>query len=716
MSQTFHPNEANPQHSPAPTAIDLASASIAERRQLSIMLCDLVGSTALSARLDPEDLSVVIRDYQARVRKTVEPFGGFVARYVGDGVLIYFGWPAANEANAEQAVRAALALVDAINQSLMGTESLRVRIGIATGLVVIGEPIGTGEARHQTAVGETPNLAARLQSLAEPNCKVIDGATRRQIGDLFRCQDLGMVSLKGLPQQVPAWQVIKQESVESRSEVLHLATTRLPLVGRENEIALLLRCWCQTKDGGGRVVLLTGEPGIGKSRLAADLMERLAGEPHTRLSYFCSSQHQASPLFPVIAQFEATADFARNDAPGVKLEKIKVLLAKALVQPEDIALIAELMCLVDCGLALPAPERRERLLGALVGQLTALAAQQRVVILFEDAHWVDPTSLELLSRMVLHIRGLPVLLVISSRPGFHPTWAGLPHVQSLELGGLGRREATVLATRTAGASSLSAMTIEQIIARTEGVPLFIEELTRAVVEADWHDTIKKSEQPLVLPPGAVPAALYACLAARLDRLPTAREVAQVAAVIGREFSFDLIAAVIPSSNGSLEAALVRLVEAGLISPRGSSPRLQYTFKHALIRDVAYSTLLRDRRRRLHAQVAEALEHSPEQVESVPELLAQHYALAGMTEPAVRHFLAAAKRAYRASAFREAASHLRRGIELLEHLPEGALRKRLQMDLKATLALVRDASKGYGHMLQSVFASWRNPGSPFERRW
>jgi predicted ATPase len=274
----------------------------------------------------------------------------------------------------------------------------------------------------------------------------------------------------------------------------------------------------------------------------------------------------------------------------------------------------------------------------------------------------------------------------------------------------------VLTMRAAGATALSATVIEQIIARTEGVPLFIEELTRAVVETDWHDSMNKSEPALALPAGAVPAALYASLAARLDRLPAAREVAQVAAVIGREFSFDLLAAVIPSSNGSLEAALVRLVEAGLISPHGAIPRLRYTFKHALIRDVAYSTLLRDRRRQVHAQVAEALEHFPEQVESVPELLAQHYTLAGMTEPAVRHLLRAGQRAFRSSAYREAASHLRKGIELLEGLPEGALRKRLQADLKATLALVRDASRGYGHMFQSAFAGWRNPGSPFERRW
>jgi class 3 adenylate cyclase len=717
MPQAFHPNDINAEHAPALTASDPIFKPVAERRQLSIMFCDLVGSTAISARLDPEDLSVVIREYQARVGKTIERFGGFVARYVGDGVLIYFGWPAANEANAAQAVRAALALIDAFDRTSVSTESLQVRIGIATGLVVVGEPIGTGEARQQTAIGETPNLAARLQSLAEPNSVVIDGATRRQIGDLFQCQDLGLIALKGLAKPVPAWQVTRQGSVGSHSEALHVATTRLPIIGRDDEIDLLLRCWHQTKDGRGRVVLLSGESGIGKSRLAADLMERLVGEPHSRLFYFCSSEHQASPLFPVIAQFERAADFARRDPPGVKLRKIKSLLAEASVQPEDIALIAELMCLVDCGLTLPAPDRRERQLDALVGQVSALAARQRVVMLFEDAHWIDPTSLELLSRIVLRIRGLPVLLVISSRPGFHPSWASLPHVVTLELGGLRRREAVALATRTAGATALSGAAIEQIIEHTEGVPLFIEELTRAVVEADWHDTmLKKSAPGLALPPSAVPAALYAPLAARLDRLASAREVAQVAAVIGREFSFDLLAAVITPANGSLEDALIRLADAGLISPQGAIPRSRYAFRHALIRDVAYSTLLRDRRRQLHAQVAEALEQVPEQVGSVPELLAQHYTLAGLTEPAVRHLLAAGQRALRASAYREAALHLRKGIELLESLPEGALRKRLQAELKATLALVRDSSKGYGHAFQSAFAGWRNPRSPFEGHW
>jgi class 3 adenylate cyclase len=664
-------------------AVEHAVRTVAERRQLSVMFCDLADSTALSSRLDPEDLSTIIRAYQSRVTTAVARFGGFVARYVGDGVLVYFGWPAAHESNAEQAVRAALAVIEAVAEAPVGTASLQVRIGIATGLVVVGEPIGAGEARQQTAIGRTPNLAARLQSAAQPGGLVIDAATRRQIGSLFECQDLGPLDLKGFAETVPAWQVTTAAH-HSRSEALHSAASLIPLLGRDQELSALSQRWLETKSGEGRVVLLAGEPGIGKSRLVVTLMERLSGESH-QLCYFCSPQHQDSPLFPVLGhmarQGSWDGDLAEVARPG----------------------------LTELGQKYP--------LDTITRQLAEVAARRPVLILFEDVHWIDPTSLELLDCLVPYLRSLPVLLVVSSRPGFSPRWAGLPHVSSLTLSGLRRREALMLATQTAAPAVLPATILEQIVRRAEGLPLFVEELTRAVVDADWHDAAPMmSASVSKLPDHTVPAALYAPLAARIDRLQGVREVVQAAAVIGREFTLELLAGVTRLSEQPLLDALAKLSEARLMC-RSSSASESYAFNHMLIRDVAYSMLLRDRRRQLHQQVAEVLRgRCMEQGDAAPELLAHHYALAGLTEPAVRYWLLAGRRAFRMAAYREADRHLRKGIALLDRIPEGGRRAHLASELKSALSLVRDAAKGYGHAFQSVFAAWRGGGNTVLRLW
>ena len=412
-----------------------APETTAERRPLSVMFCDLVGSTALSSRLDPEDLREVIRTYQACVATTIQQFDGFIARYVGDGVLIYFGWPEARETDAERAVRAGLAVATAVSAAPRGSEPLQVRIGIATGLVVIGEPIGSGDSRQQTAVGETPNLAARLQGLAGPNQVVIDAATRRQIGGLFECQDLGTVELKGLRAAVPAWRVLNEGILASRFEALRPTTTQL--VGRDEEMEMLLRRWAQAKAGNGRAVLISAEPGVGKSRLAQALTELLAAEPHTRLRYFCSPHHQDSALYPVIAQIERAAGFQHADRSEARLAKLQALLAPTSPPVADVALIAELLALpmTDLGppLGLTPQRKKDRTFEALLRQVEGLSRQQPVLMQFDDIRWIDPTSNELMGRVIERVSSWPVLLLAMFRLEFQPPWIGQPHVMMLTL-------------------------------------------------------------------------------------------------------------------------------------------------------------------------------------------------------------------------------------------------------------------------------------------
>jgi class 3 adenylate cyclase len=458
----------------------------AERRQITVMFSDLVGSTALSARIDPEDLREVISAYQKCVAETVRRFGGFVAKYMGDGVLVYFGYPQAHEDDAERAVRAGLELIGAVS-GLKPKAPLQTRVGIATGLVVVGDLIGSGEAQERGIVGETPNLAARLQGIAEPNVVVIAEATRRLLGNLFELEDLGAKDLKGIAGPVRAWAALRASSVESRFEALH-GTDLTALVGREEELELLLQRWARAKTGEGQVVLLSGEAGIGKSRLTAALLERLASQPHTRLRYFCSPQHTDSALYPIIGQMERAAGLAHDDTPQAKLDKLDAALAPTSTATQDAALFAGMLSLPNDGrypaLDLAPEQRRQRTLEALTAQLAGLARRKPVLMIVEDAHWIDPTSLEVFGRTVDQIKTLPVLLIVTFRPDFNAPWVGQSHVMFLALNRLGEREAAAIIIHLIGNKELPADVMAEIVERTDGIPLFVEEMTKAVLEAE----------------------------------------------------------------------------------------------------------------------------------------------------------------------------------------------------------------------------------------
>ncbi len=457
----------------------------AERRQVTVMFSDLVGSTVLSARMDPEDLREVISAYQKCVAETVERFGGFVAKYMGDGVLIYFGYPQAHEDDAERAVRAGLELVAAVG-ALKTHAPLQTRVGIATGLVVVGDLIGSGASQEQAIVGETPNLAARLQGVAEPNSVVIAESTRKLVGNLFELADLGAKDLKGIAGPVRAWAALRASSAEGRFDALH-ASGLTELVGREEELEILLRRWSKAKTGEGQVVLLSGEAGIGKSRLTAALLEHLASEPHTRLRYFCSPQHTDSAFYPIISQTERAAGMAHDDTTQAKLDKLDAVLAQTSTPIQDAALFAEMLSLANDGrypaLDLAPEERRQRTQEVLTAQLAGLTRQRPVLMIVEDAHWVDPTSLEVFGRTVDQIKTLPVLLIVTFRPEFNAPWAGRSHVTSLALNRLGEREAAAIIARIVGNKELPADVTAEIVERTDGIPLFVEEMTKAVLEA-----------------------------------------------------------------------------------------------------------------------------------------------------------------------------------------------------------------------------------------
>ena len=596
----------------------------AERRQVTVMFSDLVGSTALSARMDPEDLREVISAYQKCVAETVGRFGGFVAKYMGDGVLVYFGYPQAHEDDAERAVRAGLELVAAA--SSLKTHG-RTRIGIATGVVVVGDLIGSGASQEQAIVGETPNLAARLQGIAEPNKVVIAEGTRRLLGNLFELEDLGAQDLKGIAGPVRAWTAVRSASVEGRFEAFH-ASGLTDLVGREEELELLLRRWSKAKTGEGQVVLISGEAGIGKSRLTAALLKNLAAEPHTRLRYFCSPQYTDSAFYPFIGQMERSAGFARDDASQARLDKLDALFAPSLMSAEDVALIAEMLSLPNDGrypvLNLTPPQRRQKNLEGYVLQVGAFARQNPVLMIFEDAHWTDPTSLELLGRIVDRIADLRVLLIVTFRPEFEAPWIGRPHVTALTINRLAQRDIDAMIDRVVGNKLLPASIRQDIIERTDGIPLFVEEMTKAVLEAESEGDARLTAANMPSPALAVPASLHASLMARLDRLGAAKDVAQIGAAIGREFSHALLAAVVREPEAELRLALERLVTAGLLFRQGVPPHATYLFKHALVQDAAYGTLLREPRRALHARIAETIESQfAEIAESRPELLARH---------------------------------------------------------------------------------------------
>jgi class 3 adenylate cyclase/tetratricopeptide (TPR) repeat protein len=682
--------EASPATSPVP-----AAAREAERRQLTVMFCDLVGSTPLSQRFDPEDLREVIGAYHLCVTNTVARFAGFVAKYMGDGVLVYFGYPEAHEDDAERAVRAGLAVVEAVG-GLATPEPLNVRLGVASGLVVVGDLIGAGAAQERGVIGETPNLAARLQTLAQPGTLVIAESTRRQIGALFETEDLGPQALAGFAEPQHPWRVLGESGVVSRFEALR--SDAAPLVGRDEELDLLLRRWQQAKTGEGRVVLISGEPGIGKSRLTAALSERIEIEPHTRVRYFCSPHHQDSAIYPFIIQLERAAGFARDDTVERKLGKLRELLAPGARRDDEIELLAELLSLPNSAgnLNLSPQRKREMLFEALLYQLEALARIRPVLMVFEDAHWVDPTSHELLDLTLDRVRRLPVLLIVTFRPEFQQAWGGQPHVTVLALNRLGGRDGATLVDRLAGNAGLSRDTVDEIVERADGVPLFVEELTKAVLESgDRDNRVAAVLAASPLPSAAIPATLHASLIARLDRLgPIAREVGQIGAVIGREFGYDLIERVAQRPETELRAGLDRLTEAGLLFCRGAAPQSFYLFKHALVQDAAYGTLLRTRRQELHARVVAVLEQgSADLIDRQPELLAHHLTAAGDAERAVDQWLKAGQFATERSAHREAIRHLEHGLATLSAVPTGPARDSREIDLQLARGLSLFTTEG-----------------------
>jgi class 3 adenylate cyclase/predicted ATPase len=682
---------------PATMMVASPTPDAAERRQITVLFSDLVGSTALSTRMDPEDLRKLISAYQKCVAEAVLRYGGFVAKYMGDGVLVYFGYPQAQEDDAERAVRSALDLVAGVAK-LKTDARLQTRVGIATGLVVVGDLVGSGEAQERGIVGETPNLAARLQGLAEPDVVVIADSTRRLLGNLFELRDLGHRELKGIAGAAQVWAALRPASVEGRFEAFHGSHLSL-FVGREEESQLLMRRWSRVLDGEGQVVLISGEAGIGKSRLTATLLEQIEEEPHARLRCFCSPQRTNSALSPIIGHMERAAGLKHDDSAQARLDKLDVLLAKSATSPDDSALLAELLSLPNDGrypqLTLDPQQRRQRTLGALVTQIEELSRLDPVLMIYEDAHWTDPTSLELVGRILERIIRLRVLLIITFRPEFQPPWIGLPHMTTVTLNRLGKKDINAIIDRMVGNKSLPAGIREDMIERTDGIPLFIEEMTKAVLEAENEEDAQKLTAAIPSARLEIPATLHASLMARLDRLGPAKELAQIGAAIGREFSHRLFEVIAGKTQIELDTALHRLIDAGLLFRRGIPPDANYTFKHALVQDAAYSTLLREHRRALHVKIAQALEAQfADTAERQPELLARHYTDAGLTEKAAGLWGEAGLRSLERSALAEAVEQLNRALSQIATLPATPTLRREQIKLQVAVANALMHVRGY----------------------
>jgi len=679
-------DKAGPPAKPS-SAVEAPDSGAAERRQVTVMFTDMVGSTALSAKLDPELFGSLIRRYQDAVAGAIGRYGGFVAKFMGDGVLAYFGYPRAFEDAAERAVRAALGILSEVGaiESADGTR-VQARIGIATGLVVVGEIIGTGMAQERTIAGETPNLAARLQALAGADCILVSESTQKLLGGLFELAHLGEHELKGFGRPLPAWRVCGEASVESRFAAIR--SGGLPLIGRAHEMGLMRERWEMARQREGQVLTVTGEAGIGKSRLVEALQQELADQAHARINLQCSPYHTDSALYPVIQYLNRTIGLAPDDTPGVRSEKLEALLGeRQIADPAALPLLAELLSIPLTEAAPPSsPAQRKVATLALTAEIMMRAGGDNpVLIVLEDAHWIDATTLDMMTRLADSVQRAPVLVVVSARPDFAPPWLSRPHATLITLGRLGRPECMQVVASVAAAHGLPAETIATIIARTDGVPLFVEELTRSVMESAGEDS--------------VPATLKDSLMARLDRLGGAREVAQIAAVIGRQFSLALLEAVAGKDGDELQDMLARLVAAGIVFPEERILERSFSFKHALVRDAAYESLLLTRRREWHGRVGLALEQRFGDVAAKePELLAYHFGEAGQLLLACDYRMRAGNQALSRSAYAEAVAHFTAGLRLAETVPQqDGLRRQLEFWLKLGAASV------VAHGLQSVEA-------------
>jgi class 3 adenylate cyclase/tetratricopeptide (TPR) repeat protein len=682
---------------PERTAAYCNEAAPAERRQLTIASCELLLG-AVAATMDPEDLSEIVEGYHRCVAETIRRYNGLVAHAYGNTAVVYFGYPQAHEDDPERAVRATLELVAAV-AALQTRTPLQTRVGIATGLVVVGNITDVGGTQQRGIIGETPNLASRLQAIAEPDTVVIAESTRKLLGNLFELEDLGAKGLKGTVAPVHVWAALRPSSAESRFEALH-GTGLTALVGREEELELLLRRWSRAKTGEGQAVLLSGEPGIGKSRLTAALLEAITSEPHTRLRNFCSPQHTDSALYPIIGQIERAAGFARDDTLQAKLNKLDALLARSSTSAPDAALFAEMLSLPNDGryptLELSPQQRRQKTLEALIAQVETLSRPNPVLMVLEDAQWIDPTSLELFGRIVDRVPSLRVLLIVTFRSEFEPPWIGRPYVTALIINRLTEHQVRAMIDRLVGNKSLPPTLRQEIIERTDGIPLFVEEITKAVLEAESEGDARQTAAAVPSPALAVPASLHASLMARLDRLGTAKDVAQIGAAIGRNFAYDLLAAVVHKPEAVLNVALNRLVATGLLFRQGVSPHATYLFKHALVQDAAYGMLLRGSRRLLHARIADTIESQFADVaENRPELLARHCTEAGLIEKAAGLWGKAGQRSLERSALVEAVAQFTRALDQIAALPGTPALRREEIKLQVGLANALMSTKGQG---------------------
>ncbi len=674
-----------------------------ERRQLTVMFCDLVGSTALSERLDPEELREVVQAYQEMCATAIARFEGHLAKYLGDGVLVYFGYPLAHEDDAQRAVRAGLEILTSLPQlNARLQHPIRVRIGIHTGLVVAGE-MGGGETREPLAiVGETPNIAARLQEVAAANTVAISAATHRLIEGFFACQALGAHSLKGLSHSLEVYRVLRESGIQSRFDVAVTAGLT-PLVGREQEVGLLLERWERAKEGLGQIVLLCGEAGIGKSRLVQALKEG-AAEGYAQVECRCSPYTQNSAFYPLIEYIQRLLEWRREETSGKKLAKLERMLASdGLPLPDVVPLLAALLSLSlperYPSLPLTPQRQKQKTLETLVAWLLKKAERQPLRFFMEDLHWADPSTLEFLSFLLDQSPTARILVLLTFRPDFTPPWTPRSHLTQLTLGHLGRKQAQRMVEQITGGKALPAEVVQQVVAKTDGVPLFVEELTKMVLESgllrEEEGGYVEAHGRALLPPLAIPATLQDSLMARLDRLSTVRETAQLGATLGREFTYELLQAVSPLDEATLQKDLARLVEAELLYQKGLPPQAQYVFKHALIQETAYQSLLKSKRQQYHRQIAQVLEERlPEAKEIQPELLAYHYTEAGLRREAIFYWQKAGQKAVERSAHVEAGSHLTKGLELLETLPDSPERTQQELTLQIALGMSLTASKGY----------------------